>query len=89
MALNINSIGTSSVVTADGVIGSSGSETVIWSIETNNAIGAVYDGTGTGGTLKWVLAAGGSVSFPKGLHCPNGVYVDITGTGHVSVSYNQ
>ena len=73
----------------DKVIGTSGAETVIWAISANGFDVDIHDGTGTGGTKVFSLAADNTVSFPQGLHCASGVYANITGTGILGVAFNQ
>ena len=89
MALNRNSVAQGATVTADGVIGTSGAETVIWAISANGFDADIHDGTGTGGTKVFSIAADNTVSFPQGLYCASGVYANITGSGTLGVAFNQ
>ena len=89
MALNRNSVAQGATVTADGVIGTSGAETVIWAISANGFDVDIYDGTDATGTRVFSLAADNTISFPQGLHCASGVYADITGSGILGVAFNQ
>jgi len=95
--VGFGSIGTSSTVTADGVIGTSGADTVVWAIIANGGsaltICQLEEGTGSGATMALMTAPitdSATVSFPTGLFCAGGAYVDITTTGgSVTVVYSQ
>jgi hypothetical protein len=89
MALNRNSVAQGATVTADGVIGTSGAESVIWAISANGLDVDIHDGTGTGGTKVFSVATDNTISFPQGLYCADGIYANITGSGILAVAFNQ
>jgi hypothetical protein len=95
--VGFGSIGTSSTVTADGVIGTSGINTVVWSLIIKGGSATtrcvLEEGAGSGATMADIIAPINdtvTVSFPHGLYCSDGAYVDITTTaGSVTVVYSQ
>lgn len=100
MPAGLGSIHEAQVRTTDGVIGTSGEGSVVFSIALRGGSGGagtaiVYDGTSGSGTAKANLSAvqDDTVVFdcgPHGVNYPNGIYVDIGGTGAaVTVVYNQ
>ena len=96
--VGFGSVGTSSVLTADGVVGTSGIDTVIWAIAvkggsatTRAVVDEGTDGSGTN-RLDVIAPVNDTVTmcFPTGLYCIGGVYLDITTTGgNVSFVYSQ
>lgn len=85
-------------ITADGVIGSSGSAIRIYGFIVNadasGAVVAVYNGTSTGGVVMDSLVGAASVStrisYPGGLLLPAGCYLDIDShTTYVVAIYSQ
>lgn len=86
-------------LTADGVIGTSGSKTSIVSITVKGGSATtralIYDGTSTSGTLRVDIIAPIDNTIPayygpKGSWYQDGAYLDITTTGGaVSVTYFQ
>jgi hypothetical protein len=99
MAVDIHSVATSQVVTADGVVGSSGRDTIIWSAVLAGGSDAatvdIHAGTGTGGTkhitLKSVATDSSHLSSGgKGIYLSGGAYCNVTGTSpSVTVVYSQ
>ena len=100
MALQLGTVHIGQVVTADGVVGTSGAETVVFALICNSGaaaptIGAIHNGTSGSGTKLLNIQATDETSNSaffgeNGVHFPDGCYVDITTTGgDVTVVYNQ
>jgi hypothetical protein len=99
MALDSLSVHTSAVLTADGVIGTSGAETIIYALVvmggSATTLCAIHEGTSSSGTKRSNSIAPVNDSHaiyfgPQGIYFPSGAYLDITTTGGtVTVVYNQ
>jgi hypothetical protein len=99
MPAGIGSIHTSQVLTADGVVGTSGEDTIVFAatIKGGSAVttAVLHEGTGTGGTKHEdaIAPVNNSVTVfygDNGVHYPGGCYLNITTTGgSVTVVYNQ
>tara|TARA_R110000787_G_scaffold137573_2_gene251188 strand:- start:1266 stop:1565 length:300 start_codon:yes stop_codon:yes gene_type:complete len=99
MAFNLDSPHTSVVLTADGVVGTSGADTVVFAIVVQGGSAVtkadVTEGTDGTGTARFLATAGvnttdSSFFGDKGLYFPGGVHLDITTTaGSVTVVFNQ
>lgn len=99
MALNRDSFHTAQVRTDDGVIGTSGADTVVWAITVQGGsavtIADLTEGTDGSGTARALATApiNDSVTVdcgPNGIYFAGGVHLDITTTGgSVTVVYNQ
>lgn len=99
MALDLRSIPKAHVRTDDGVIGTSGKETVLVALTVKGGsattTAALYDGTSTGGVaVENIIAPIDSTVAayygPDGIYCGSGLYLDITTTGgSVTAVYRQ
>ena len=99
MAIDFKSPATSSVLTADGVVGTSGADTLLWGIAVTGGAAATTladvtagtDGTGAVHLNILTLAATtDTMSFPTGIFIPGGIHLDITTTGgSVTFVFNQ
>jgi len=100
MALTYESSHVAQVITGDGVVGTSGADTIVWFIACMGGSGAAttadfHAGTSTAGTKRVALAAltGDTTNLdggPRGILFAGGCYVNITTTGgSVTVVYNQ
>lgn len=88
----------SSVLTASGVVGTSGVAGYFRgaTINSNGAAACtlqIYDGTGTTGTLKWTITVSATAGDSKSIsglnvHCPSGIYAALTNTVLCSVEYS-
>ena len=100
MSVDFHSPATSAVLTADGAVGTSGRDTIVWSVivgaGADAATATLYAGTSTGGTKQLVgkcVTVNHSVSLDtgvRGLYFSGGCYLDLTGTTpDITVVYSQ
>jgi hypothetical protein len=96
--VGFGSVGTSAIVTADGVVGTSGADLVIWNVTVKGGsattLADITEGTDGTGTARVDIIAPVNdtvtATYPKGLYMIGGAHVDITTTGgSVTVNYSQ
>lgn len=88
MALNTNSVGVPEQRTTDGVYGTSGAETVVWSLASSGGVTTFHDAAGAT-SAKITLSDGQSIDFPRGAQFPNGLYAEVAASTTASACYNQ
>ena len=100
MSVDFHSPATAVVLTADGAIGTSGRDTIVWGVVVgagaDAATATLYAGTSTSGTKQLVgkcVTVNHSVPIntgSRGLHFDGGCYLDLTGTTpDITIVYSQ
>lgn len=100
MAVDFHSVATSDVLTQDGVVGTSGRDTIVYSVTVgagaDAATATLYTGTSISGTPRIVVKSATANQSEtancgsRGLFFEGGCYLDLTGTTpDITVVYSQ
>jgi hypothetical protein len=88
MAPGLASMGQPEQRTTDGVFGSSGAATVVWSLASSGGVTAFHDAAGATNAVI-TLAAGQSMHFPNGCLFASGLYADVASSTTASACHSQ